>query len=536
MPSRVAGERVDEVRARTLDFFGADPNEYDLIFVANATAAIKLVCDAFRDYSKTTKPLKKTKLSKRSQKSGKWNVFFHKDAHTSLVGMREHSTHQRCFGSDDEVDAWIDHLSSPLSKDDTPTLFAYPGQSNMTGRRLPLTWCQRIRASRGTSGIYTLLDAAALATTKRLKISEWQPDFVAVSFYKIFGFPDLGALLVRKDTSGPILDSRRYFGGGTVDIVIALDAQWHMKKEEAIHERHEDGTLPFHNIIALGHALDALPRIYGSMDAISAHTAALTRNMHSELTSLIHQNGTPVIRIYNDTCATYGNPATQGATVAFSILTPAGAILPFKAIEREADAHNVYLRTGGLCNPGGVATYLGWTKSKFDVAYALGHTCTKPLEVYGGRATGVVRASLGACSSQEDVDMLIAFLKREYVDITDEAVMGMSTCPIRPIDHEQRLARIQNAEAKVTACPTRSPSKRAVRRRLWHSSYSKGTSIVFVAHHDLEPDHGTVEFAETDSIESKPSGKERIGGILALPVKWAKSVIDLSRRQAARAA
>jgi molybdenum cofactor sulfurtransferase len=39
------------------------------------------------------------------------------------------------------------------------------------------------------------------------------PDFTCLSLYKIFGFPDIGALVVRKE-SGHILTLRRYFGGG----------------------------------------------------------------------------------------------------------------------------------------------------------------------------------------------------------------------------------------------------------------------------------------------------------------------------------
>lgn len=39
------------------------------------------------------------------------------------------------------------------------------------------------------------------------------PDFTALSFYKIFGFPDLGALIVRKSTVS-VLERRKFFGGG----------------------------------------------------------------------------------------------------------------------------------------------------------------------------------------------------------------------------------------------------------------------------------------------------------------------------------
>ncbi|CAG8885656.1 unnamed protein product [Penicillium egyptiacum] len=38
---------IDDVRLRALAFFNAGPDEYDLVFVANATSAIKLVAESF---------------------------------------------------------------------------------------------------------------------------------------------------------------------------------------------------------------------------------------------------------------------------------------------------------------------------------------------------------------------------------------------------------------------------------------------------------------------------------------------------------
>jgi selenocysteine lyase/cysteine desulfurase len=89
-------------------------------------------------------------------------------------------------------------LRAPLSrrKSNQLALFAYPGQSNMTGRRLPLAWPRLLRESRPNA--YTLLDAAALSTCTQLELDRDQPDFTAVSFHKIFGMPDIGALIVRK--------------------------------------------------------------------------------------------------------------------------------------------------------------------------------------------------------------------------------------------------------------------------------------------------------------------------------------------------
>ena len=34
-----------------------------------------------------------------------------------------------------------------------------------------------------------VLDAAAFAPTNRLDLGRWGPDFVSLSFYKMFGFP-----------------------------------------------------------------------------------------------------------------------------------------------------------------------------------------------------------------------------------------------------------------------------------------------------------------------------------------------------------
>ncbi len=75
------------------------------------------------------------------------------------------------------------------------SLFAFPAQSNFSGVQHPLTWIAQAQAA----GYDVLLDAAAFAPTSRLDLSRWHPDYVSLSFYKIFGYPTgIGALLVRK--------------------------------------------------------------------------------------------------------------------------------------------------------------------------------------------------------------------------------------------------------------------------------------------------------------------------------------------------
>ena len=67
-----------------------------------------------------------------------------------------------------------------------------------------------------------LLDAAAFVPTNRLDLSLVKPDFVSMSFYKMFGFPTgLGALLIRNKNLD--IMNKLYWGGGTVSMASDKD-------------------------------------------------------------------------------------------------------------------------------------------------------------------------------------------------------------------------------------------------------------------------------------------------------------------------
>lgn len=398
--SQLSTQRVDDVRLRALRFFNADPEEFDLVFVANATAAIKLVVTALQGLD-----------------DGFW-YGYHVDAHTSLVGARELATRgNRCFWSDDEVDEWISELNTDQS--DTTSLLAFPAQSNMNGRRLPTEWCQRTRSTNqntGNKNVYTLLDAASLVSTSPLDLSDVSaaPDFTALSFYKIFGFPDLGALIVRK-RSAHILEQRRFFGGGTVDMALT-GFQWHAKAQDSIHQRLEDGTLPFHNIIALDSAFETHKNLYGSMRNVSSHCQFLAKRLYDKLSSLKHFNGLRVCHFYKHSLSDYADPSIQGPIVAFNMQNSHGGWIGKSDVERLASVKNIQLRTGFLCNPGGAASSLGWTSAELRGNYSTGLRCGDDHDILNGRPTGVIRVSLGAMTNTGDIDILLAFLDEFYVE------------------------------------------------------------------------------------------------------------------------
>lgn len=369
--------------------------------------------NAFEDYAST------------EEQGGFW-YGYHYDAHSSLVGVRQLAQLGAiCFGSDSQVEDWLQDELDPNNaafsqlRSSKLGLFAYPAQSNLNGHRPPLSWSGRIRASPHQihRNVYTLLDAAAYVTTAQLDLSnpDISPDFTALSFYKIFGFPDMGALIVRK-AAGHILRHRRYFGGGTVEMVIAIGAAWHAKKTLSLHDGLEDGTLPFHNIIALDSALDVHERLFGSMARVSAHTCYLVRILYSGLSSMRHSNGLPVCEIYKHPDSTYGNSKTQGPTIAFNIRNSQGGWVGKSDVEKLAIVRNIHLRTGGVCNPGGIATYLDLHPWELRRNFVEGMRCGDDFDILAGKPTGVVRVSLGAMSSMKDVETFIRFIREVFVE------------------------------------------------------------------------------------------------------------------------
>lgn len=160
------------------------------------------------------------------------------------------------------------------------------------------------------------------------------------------------------------------------------------------------------------------------MKNVSQHTAYLAFRLYHGMTSLTHHNGQPLCVVYNDVPerCTYGDPETQGATVAFNLVRANGEFIGQKLVESQANMHSIYLRSGGLCNAGGIASYLKIEPWQNMRNWSQGYRCGESgLETINGKPTGVVRVSLGAMSTIKDVDTFLAFLDSEYVE-TEKAL------------------------------------------------------------------------------------------------------------------
>ncbi|CAH0028627.1 unnamed protein product [Clonostachys rhizophaga] len=404
VPSQSSTSRIENIRLRLLSFFHADPCDFDLIFVANATAGVRLVTEGFR-----------------TQPRG-FHYAYHQACHTSLVGIRGEATKSTCL-DDAAFDSWTQdgtHLAA-FSNPESPTLVAYTAQSHMDGRRYPLSWSKSIKDVGRVSSdarVFTLLDAASFVATSPLDLSkpDTAPDFTVLSLYKIFGFPDLGALIVRREAEN-IFDFRKYFGGGTVDLVLCGKEEWQVPKSESLHDRLEDGTLPFHNILALDIALTVHQRLFGSMMQVKEHTENLSLSLRSGLRDMLHGNGTPVCIIYpSQQSDILPSTPDMGPVVSFNIKNSAGAWVSLVEFEKLAAVRKFHLRTGAMCSPGGISSALNLEPWEMKRNFSNGLRCGSENDIMGGKPTGVIRVSLGAMSTMSDVEKFLAFVQEFFVE------------------------------------------------------------------------------------------------------------------------
>jgi selenocysteine lyase/cysteine desulfurase len=384
-------ELVEQARAAVLAFFRASPDEYVAIFTPNATGALRLVGEAY--------PFRA---------GDRFLLTF--DNHNSVNGIREFA---RARGAET---TYVPSGSPELRVDESllpryltevggehHNLFAYPAQSNFSGVQHPLAWIEQAH----DHGWDVLLDAAAFVPTNRLDLSRWHPDFVALSFYKIFGWPSgVGALLARREALARL--ERPWFSGGTV-VAAFVQREWYESAPGAAH--FEDGTVNFLNLPAVEIGLRFLDGI--GIETIHARVQALAARLLERLDSLRHSNDAPAATIYGPR-----DLDERGATVAFNFLHPDGRVVDERYVDRIARRHNISLRTGCFCNPG--AGEVAFTISRETLVggeFGQGMTLDDYIDVIGLPSGGAVRASLGLASNAADLDRFAAFAG-EFVDLT----------------------------------------------------------------------------------------------------------------------
>ncbi len=380
---------VDRVRSFVLSYFHASPDEYTVIFTPNASGALKLIGESY--------PF---------SPHGRYLLTF--DNHNSVNGIREFArargasiTYVPLAPPDLRIHEAQLHRLLAQAHPGQPNLFAYPAQSNVTGVQHPLDWI----ACAQEQGWDVLVDCAAFVPSNRLDLSVWHPDFVPLSFYKMFGYPTgVGCLLARKSALARL--RRPWFAGGTITLssVLAADAPgagFYLTPGEA---GFEDGTINYLMLPAVEIGLRYLETI--GIETIHERVRCLTGWLLEQLLELRHSNGQPAVRIYG--------PITtekRGGTIAFNFCDPSGVILDCYTIQEEANLRGISMRSGCFCNPGVREIALGLAREDLAETFREKEHMTYEQFLYliDGRKQGALRVSVGLATNFSDVYHFLQF-------------------------------------------------------------------------------------------------------------------------------
>ncbi|KDR75602.1 hypothetical protein GALMADRAFT_68588 [Galerina marginata CBS 339.88] len=389
--SKLSLKCADEARLAVLTHFSAS-SEYTVVFTANASAALKLVAEAY--------PF-----------TGGSSLVIGADSHNSVHGIREFATYRSarvCYvpststgGFDIPTAKNMLLRHRPRSRDLAPSLFVLTAQSNISNSKPPIS----ITEYAASLGYHTVVDGAALAPTSIINISEYPIDAMAVSFYKMFGYPTgVGALIVKKSFLAQL--KRPWFAGGNVDVVQVPGTI--VTRAHHIHEQFEDGTI---NYLQLPAITSGLRFLSAYLPFLPLRLSSLLHYLTSSLSKLRHDSsGRPVVQILSQTpkkrLRSVGEQADTGSILSLLFFDPSGGMIPNSFIEYAATTQNISLRTGCMCNPGGAAAILGIVE---EMGQLYPGVTLADFEDKMGRELGVVRISLGLASNFQDVWKVIQF-------------------------------------------------------------------------------------------------------------------------------
>jgi molybdenum cofactor sulfurtransferase len=394
--SQAATVLVEAARARVLEYFNASPDEYVVVFTENASGALKLIGESYP-------------FGGPSPGAGRGRFLLTFDNHNSVNGIREFA---RTRGADvvyvpvelpdlrvSEARIEAELASRPGDGSAGGSLFAFPAQSNFSSVRHPLSWIAKAKAA----GWDVLLDAAAFAPTNSLDLGAYKPDFVALSFYKMFGYPTgIGALIARREALSRL--RRPWFAGGTITVASVQGDRYYLSEGAA---GVEDGTVDFLGLPAVAIGLDHLAGV--GVGLVHDRVEALVGYLLERLTSMRHASGAPLVRVYGPV-----DTKDRGGAIALNFSDSSGAPIDHRRIEAEANERGISLRTGCFCNPGAGVIALGISRAELATCFTQ-PTHAKRLTIddfrdcIDGKSTGAVRISLGIASDFRDASAFVGF-------------------------------------------------------------------------------------------------------------------------------
>ena len=389
--SRLSTGLAEQARRAVLAFFSASPDEYTVVFTANASAALRLVGESYP-------------FTAGSQ------FLLTADNHNSVNGIRE-------FARSRDADVVYVPLHAPdLRHDGTeyspPSIVRRPAGTPL---RIPgpVELFRRSPSARlGERGAGPRLGRAPGRV--RIRADE-QPRPVAMAprfrrhlLVQAVRVPDGDRIADRaprgaRPPATPVVrgrDHRHRFGRGAAS---------HARPTTRSVSR--TGRSTYLGLPAIEIGLRHLASV--GMPAIHGRAGSMTRLLLEQMSMLRHPDGAPLVRLYGPT-----DDVDRGGTVAFNLLDRAAASWTSSKVEASAADRRISVRTGCFCNPGASEAARGLTAPEMERVFELGRTPSVEdfRRLLPGRALGAVRVSVGIATTQRDISRFRGAFLQDQAD------------------------------------------------------------------------------------------------------------------------
>ena len=366
--SLLTTDAYERSRRIVASFCGADPVRDCVIFVKNTTEAINKL--AHRISLQPGEVLLTTGMEHHSN-----DLPWRGRGQVEYIGLTQEGSLDL-----DDLDGKLRHLSGRVR------LVAVTGASNVTGFINPLHEAAELAHQ---AGALFFADCAQLAPHRLVSMgaagSPGRLDFLALSGHKLYAPFGSGVLVGPQDffECGP----PDMVGGGTIELVSRNEVFW-----ANAPERDEAGSPNVIGAVALAAAIQVLQKV--GMERIAAHEASLTRYALQRLAKV------EGLRIYGSS-----DPERledRVGVIAFDLSgvhhAKVAAILSFEG--------GIAVRDGCFCAHPYVIDLLGVDRQ--------GYEAFKDKALHHDRSTlpGLVRASFGCFSNEEDINRLVEMLER----------------------------------------------------------------------------------------------------------------------------
>ncbi|MFT4309062.1 MAG: aminotransferase class V-fold PLP-dependent enzyme [Candidatus Woesearchaeota archaeon] len=259
-------EIYENARINVKRFINA-PNNYDIVFVKNATEAINIVANGI------------SPLLDNNKKEYTTTIIEH---HANFVPWQQHAIRNNM-----KFNVMGNDYNDLSMINDNTAIIASTMASNVTGEILDY---HSIVRKANEVGAYTLLDAAQSAPHMMLDIEDSKADFYAFSAHKMLGPTGIGVLVGRKDLLDNLMP---YSYGGEMISKVTIDNTQFQKSPY----RFEAGTMPLAQSAGFNEALSYLNRI--GRAKIKAHANMINKTIKDCMEDSLPKDTTRILSGHN---------------------------------------------------------------------------------------------------------------------------------------------------------------------------------------------------------------------------------------------